>query len=198
MLFCSICYCTIYNSLLHAYSIHVYERAGLGRISEAVSARQYAYVYAHTPYSLLDIKFNGHQKLIIFSAYYSSDTLSFTTFWVMYLYWIVPARVITKWCQPLRSYKNAKKKQRGILSILSGRIQFLERYLPTVRKILVRDVCGKRQPTEMEFDHELHRWLKSKKSRRTHLDTRVCAYYMYALITRMPNPCTMYTGTSAA
>ena len=25
----------------------------------------------------------------------------------------------------------------------------------------------------MEFDHELRRWLKSKKSRKTHLDTRV-------------------------
>ena len=27
----------------------------------------------------------------------------------------------------------------------------------------------------MEFDHELRRWLKSKKSRKTHLDTRVKA-----------------------
>ena len=31
----------------------------------------------------------------------------------------------------------------------------------------------KRRPTETEFDHELRLWLKSKKSRKTHLDTRV-------------------------
>ena len=31
----------------------------------------------------------------------------------------------------------------------------------------------KRRPTEMEFDHELRLWLKSKKSRKTHFDTRV-------------------------
>ena len=31
----------------------------------------------------------------------------------------------------------------------------------------------KRRPTEKEFDHELRLWLKSKKSRKTHLDTRV-------------------------
>ena len=30
-----------------------------------------------------------------------------------------------------------------------------------------------RRPTEIEFDHELHLWLKSKKSRKTHLNTRV-------------------------
>ena len=140
MLFSSICYCTIYNSLLHAYSIHVYERAGLGHISEAVSTRQYAYVYASIPYSLLDINFNGHQKLIIFSACNSSDTSHSQLLGDVF---ILSARVITKWCQPLRSYKNTKKKQRGILSILCGRIQFLERFLPTVRKILVRDIREK-------------------------------------------------------
>ena len=66
---------------------------------------------------LSDIKFNGHQKIIIFSACNSSDTPSFTTFW-----WCnytgqcphvangveVDQRVITKWRQPLRSSKNAK------------------------------------------------------------------------------------------
>ena len=58
------------------------------------------------------------------------------------------------------------------LSILCGRIQFLE----ALEADSAKTCSGRpreRRPTEMEFDHELRLWLKSKKSRKTHLDTRV-------------------------
>ena len=72
--------------------------------------------------------------------------------------------------------------------MLCGRIQFFEGFggispthvSPTLHPKHSADsakTCSgrprKRRPTEMEFDHELRLWLKSKKSRKTHLDTRV-------------------------
>ena len=53
--------------------------------------------------------------------------------------------------------------------MLCGRIQALADSAKKTCSGRVR----KRRPTEMEFDHELRLWLKSKKSRKTHLDTRV-------------------------
>ena len=63
---------------------------------------------------------------------------------------------------------------REYLSMLCGRIQASKRSKHSADS--AKTCSGrprKRRPTEMEFDHELRQWLKSKKSRKTHLDTRV-------------------------
>ena len=83
--------------------------------------------------------------------------------------------MITKWCQPLRSSKNAKPPKEAFIDIVWQD--------PVPRKSSkhsadsAKKTClghpRKRRPTEMEFNHELRLWLKSKKSRKTHLDTRV-------------------------
>ena len=60
--------------------------------------------------------------------------------------------------------------------MLCGRIQFLEMKRSKHSADSAKTCSGrprKRRPTEIEFDHELRLWLKSKKSRKTHLDTRV-------------------------
>ena len=89
--------------------------------------------------------------------------------------WRRSQRVTTKWRQPLRSSKNAKPPKEAFVDI--GRQDPVPRkrskHSPTVRKRLVQDIREKMRPTEMEFDHELRLWLKSKMSRKTHLDTRV-------------------------
>ena len=85
---------------------------------------------------------------------------------------VMDERVITEWCQPLRSSKNAKPPKEAFVyrQFLCGRIQFLESARSTHRLQCEKEACSgrlcKRQPTEMEFDHELHLWFRSKKSRK--------------------------------
>ena len=89
----------------------------------------------------------------------------------------INVRVITKWRQPLRSSKNAKSPKETFVDIVRQDPVPRKRskHSPTMRQC--EKTCSgrprKRRPTEMEFDHELRLWLKSKKSRKTHLDTRV-------------------------
>ena len=85
-------------------------------------------------------------------------------------------RVITKWHQPLRSSKNAKKNKETFVDIVRQDPVPRRRSKHSPTMTVRKDLSGrprKRQPTEMEFDHELRLWLKSKNSRKTHLDTRV-------------------------
>ena len=84
---------------------------------------------------------------------------------------VMDERVITERCQPLRSSKNAKPPKRH-LSIDSFCVagssssKALEALADYSEKMTCLGHLRKRQLTEMEFDHELHLWFRSKKSRK--------------------------------
>ena len=80
--------------------------------------------------------------------------------------------MITKCHQPLHSSKNTKKGICRYCVAGSSSSKVLEALADSAKKTCLGRP-RKRQPTEIEFDHELHLWLKSKKSRKTHLDIRV-------------------------
>ena len=79
---------------------------------------------------------------------------------------VMDQRVITEWCQPLRSSENA------IVSFCVAASRKRSKHsLITVQKTCLRI----RQPTEIEFesvDHMLCLWLTVEKCRKIHLDTR--------------------------
>ena len=75
-------------------------------------------------------------------------------------------RVITEWCQPLRSSKNVKPPKEAFFdrqfcvagSSSSKALEALVNY--SVKKLVVRPY---KRPTKMEFDYELCLWLRVEK-----------------------------------
>ena len=93
--------------------------------------------------------------------------------------YVVDQRVINKWCQPLRSSKNAPPPpppppKEAFVDIVWQDPVPRKRSSTRRRRDSAKKTCSgrprKRRPTEMEFDHklrlELRLWLKSKRAER--------------------------------
>ena len=83
--------------------------------------------------------------------------------------------VITKWCQPLRSSKNTTTPKEAFVDIVRQDPvpRKCSKHSLTVRKILVRDVREKGSRLKWSSITSSVYGSSRKKSRKTHLDTRV-------------------------